>query len=222
MDRLPRYVQVASTLEFSRLVCALERLPRISFLHDHDGTKVLSVQMDLLKEKPVIYFAPVSSHDHYLSYIIRAGREESGLSSSASDSSCLYSPIVRIRSLPDSMRAGNGTDDKYCPIKLEDLASLAKLSYAYEEEPLPLFAFEYSGRHLLGLFMSFNEKGSSYFCYVSLDAPPRKPFLKFTLNNGIDPSFVGNPDEHGYSYTKIIRLKDAHPLVDYDQLQNQN
>ncbi len=38
-DKLPRYIQVNSTLEFSRLVCALERAPRVSFLHDYDGTK---------------------------------------------------------------------------------------------------------------------------------------------------------------------------------------
>ena len=59
MNKLPNYVQVSSPLEFTRLVCALERMPRVSFLHEHDGKKVLSVQIDLLKEKPVIYFTPV-------------------------------------------------------------------------------------------------------------------------------------------------------------------
>jgi len=49
-DKLPRYIQVHSTLEFTRLVCALERAPRVSFLHDYDGKKILSVQMDVLKE----------------------------------------------------------------------------------------------------------------------------------------------------------------------------
>ena len=51
MDKLPNYVQVESPLEFTRLVCALERMPRVSFLHEHNGRKVLSVQMDLLKKK---------------------------------------------------------------------------------------------------------------------------------------------------------------------------
>ena len=55
-DKLPRYIQVHSTLEFSRLVCALERAPRVSFLHKHDGKQVISVQMDLLKEKPIMGF----------------------------------------------------------------------------------------------------------------------------------------------------------------------
>ena len=67
-DKLPRYIQLESTLEFSRLVCALERAPRVSFLHEHDGKKVLSVQMDLLKEKPVIYYTPLEGQGHYLCY----------------------------------------------------------------------------------------------------------------------------------------------------------
>jgi len=58
LSKLPDYIQVESPLEFSRLVCALERVPRVSFLHEHKGSKVLSVQMDLLKEKPIIYFTP--------------------------------------------------------------------------------------------------------------------------------------------------------------------
>ena len=49
MATLPNYVQLDSPLEFTRLVCALERSPRASFLHEHNGKKVLSVQMDLLK-----------------------------------------------------------------------------------------------------------------------------------------------------------------------------
>ena len=77
MDKLPRYIEVRSNLEFSRLVCALESTPRVSFLHEHDGKKVLSVQMDLLMKKPIIYFAPVEKLGHYICYGFKAGREES-------------------------------------------------------------------------------------------------------------------------------------------------
>lgn len=220
MDKLPRYIQVDSALEFSRLVCALERAPRVSFLHEHQGQQVLSVQMDLLKEKPVIYYTPLDSNGHYICYGFRGGKEESLVVNSASDATRLYSPIVKIKSLPDSLKAGNGTDDKYHPIELEDLASLAKLSYGFEEAPFPLFSFPYKKKWLLGVFMNFNEEGSSYFCHVLLEKDPSKPFLKYSTNNGVNPSFVENPGEHGYSYIKIIRLKESHPLVDYDQLQN--
>jgi hypothetical protein len=73
---------------------------------------------------------------------------------------------------------------------------------------------------MMGVFMNFNEEGASYFCHVVLDKDPEKPFLKYATNNGTEPSFVENPQEHGYSYIKIIKLKETHPLVNYVQLQN--
>ena len=220
MDKLPRYIQVYSSLEFSRLVCALERAPRVSFLHEHDGKKVLSVQMDILKEKPIVYYTPLEHNGHYICYGLKGGKEESGTADTTSDSSKLYSPIVRIKSLPETLKPGNGTLDRYQPIELEDMASLAKLSWGFEEIPFPLFLFPRNEKWLIGVFMNFNEEGTSYFCHVVLDKDPQKPFLKFSTNNGLDPTFVDNPSEHGYSYIKIIKLKDTHPLVDYGHLQN--
>lgn len=219
MDKLPRYIQVSSTLEFSRLVCALERAPRISFLHEHEGKKILSVQMDILKEKPIVYFTPLESKGHYLCYALKGGKEQTEIVDSTSDASRLYSPIVRIKSLPDTLKPGNGTADRYEPIELEDLASLTKLTYGFEENPFPLFLFPRNDIWLIGVFMNFTEEGTSYFCHVVLDNDPQKPFLKFTNNNS-EPSFVKIPSEHGYSYMKIIKLKDTHPLVNYGHLQN--
>ena len=219
MDKLPRYIQVSSTLEFSRLVCALERAPRISFLHEHEGKKILSVQMDILKEKPIVYFTPLESKGHYLCYALKGGKEQTEIVNSSSDASRLCSPIVRIKSLPDTLKPGNGTADRYQPIQLEDLASLAKLTWGFEENPFPLFLFPHNDKWLIGVFMNFTEEGTSYFCHVVLDEDPQKPFLKFSNNNS-EPSFVKIPSEHGYSYMKIIKLKDTHPLVNYGHLQN--
>jgi hypothetical protein len=219
VDKLPRYIQVSSTLEFSRLVCALERAPRISFLHEHEGRKILSVQMDVLKEKPIVYYTPLEHKGHFLCYALRGEKEQTEIVNSTSDASKLYSPIVRIKSLPDTLRPGNGTLDRYQPIELEDMASLAKLTWGFEENPFPLFLFPHSDKWLIGVFMNFTEEGTSYFCHVVLDKDPQKPFLKFS-NNDSEPSFVQNPSEHGYSYVKIIKLKDTHPLVDYGHLQN--
>ena len=219
-DKLPRYIQVNSTLEFSRLVCALERAPRVSFLHDHNGEKILSVQMDVLKEKPIVYYTPLDHNGHYLCYGLKGGKEESEIVNSTSDASKLYSPIVRIKSLPKTLKPGNGTLDRYQPIELEDMSSLAKLTWGFEEIPFPLFLFPRNSKWLLGIFMNFNEEGTSYFCYVVLDTDPQKPFMKFSPTNGSEPIFVENPSEHGYSYIKIIKLKDTHPLVAYDHLQN--
>ena len=132
----------------------------------------------------------------------------------------LYSPIVRIKSLPSTLRPGNGTLDRYQPIELEDLSSLAKLTWGFEEIQFPLFLFPRNDKWLMGIFMNFNDEGHSYFCHVVLDNQPEKPFLKFSVTNGAEPSFVDGPSEHGYAYAKIIRLKDTHPLVDYAHLSN--
>ena len=219
-DKLPRYIQVHSTLEFTRLVCALERAPRVSFLHDYAGKKILSVQMDVLKEKPIVYYTDLENNGHYLCYGMKGGKEESEIVDTTSDASKLYSPIVRIKSLPKTLQPGNGTLDRYQPIQLEDMSSLAKLTWGIEEIPFPLFLFPHNDKWLIGVFMNFNDEGTSYFCHVVLDSDPEKPFLKFTTANSSQPTFVENPSEHGFSYIKIIKLKDTHPLVDYGHLQN--
>jgi len=219
-DKLPRYIQVNSTLEFSRLVCALERTPRVSFLHDYDGQKILSVQMDILKEKPIVYYTPLKNIGHYLCYELKGGKEKSEIVDTTSDASKLYSPIVKIKSLPKTLRPGNGTLDRYQPIELEDMSSLAKLTWGFDEIPFPLFLFPHKDQWLIGVFMNFNEEGTSYFCHVVLDKDPQKPFIKFSSTNGSEPIFVENPSEHGFSYVKIIKLKETHPLVDYGHLQN--
>ena len=130
-------------------------------------------------------------------------------------------PIVKIKSLPQSLKpSSDNNSEKYQPIELDDLGSLAKLSYGFEEAPFPLFAFPFQGRWLLGVFLTFNEDGDSYFCYVVLKEEPVKPFLKHTTSNGSEPILVDNTGEHGYSYIKIVKLHDTHPLVNYDQIQN--
>lgn len=214
MAKLPHYVQVSNELEFSRLVCALERVPRTSFSLEHNGRKVLSAQVDLLKERPVIYYIPIEKNGQYLSYGFKGEKEESQIVDTISNSTDLYSPIIKIKSVPSSLKQEKNSTIDYEPLELEDLASLARLSYGYDESPFPLFAFPHDDKWLIGVFMSFNESdGVSYFCHVILDQEPEKSFLKFSLQNGVKPSFVSNLNEHGNSYLKIIKLKEKHPLV---------
>jgi len=221
VDKFPSYIQVRSPLEFTRLVCALERSPRVSFLHEHKGAKVLSVQMDLLKESPVIYYTPVENFSHYISYGFKSGKEESLMVESTLDNSKLYSPIVKIKSLPQSLKpSSKDATEKYQPIEIEDLESLVKLNYGFDDVPFPLFSFPFNGKWLIGVFLNFNEDGDSFFCYVILNEEPSKPFLKHTASNGSKASFVDSTTDHGYSYIKIIKLQETHPLVNYDQIQN--
>lgn len=151
--------------------------------------KILSVQMDILKEKPIVYYTPLDHIGHYLCYGLKGGKEESEIVDTTSDSSKLYSPIVRIKSLPKTLKPGNGTADRYQPIELEDMSSLAKLTWGFDEIPFPLFLFPHNDKWLIGVFMNFNDEGTSYFCHVVLDADPHMPFMKFSSTKGIEPIF---------------------------------
>ncbi len=216
MVKLPHYVEVANRIEFARLVCALERVPRTSFSFEHEGLYVISVQMDLLKERPIIYYTPAEKSGHYLCYGFKAGNEDSSIVNTITNPTYLYSPIVRVKSLPPSLKQEMHHDSEcvYDPLELEDLASLVKLSYGFEESPFPLFAFSNGNRWLLGVFMNFNESDEvSYFCHVILNDEPAKPFLKYSSKDGMEPTFANSVSEHGYSYLKVIKLKDKHPLV---------
>ncbi len=216
MVKLPYYVELYDITEFSRLVCALERIPRTSFSFVLDGKEVISVQMDVVKERPVNYYVPNQKFGHYLFYGLKAGKEDCDVVNTITNPTYLYSPIVRIKSLPESLKPEAKTDSEimYKQLELEDLTSLIKLSYGFEESPFPLFTFSDATKWLVGVFMNFNESDeTSYFCHVKVDYEPAKPFLKYSSKDGTEPSFVSGISEHGYSYLKVIKLKGKHPLV---------
>ena len=102
MVKLPTYIEVANRIEFSRLVCALERVPRTSFSLEHDGKPVIAVQMDLLKERPVIYYATAEKTGHYISYGFKAGKEESDIVNTRSEGTRLNSSHIQKSRMPSS------------------------------------------------------------------------------------------------------------------------
>ncbi|MDE1727192.1 MAG: hypothetical protein KGH89_08040 [Thaumarchaeota archaeon] len=215
MVKHPCYVEVSDMIEFSRLVCALERIPRTVFSFALDGKDVICVQMDLLKERPVSYYVQNTKVGHYLSYGFKTNKEDCDVVNTITNPTYLYSPIIRVKSLPESLKPETAEPEvMYEPLELEDLASLIKLSYGFEESPFPLFAFSDGTKWFVGVFMNFNESDeASYFCHVKIDYEPAKPFLKYSSKDGIEPSFVSGLNEHGYSYLKVIKLKGKHPLV---------
>ncbi len=216
MVKLPFYVEVSDMTEFSRMVCALERVPRTAFSFELDGKRIISVQMDLLKERSVNYYVQTETNGHYLSYGFKAGKEDFDVVNTVSNPMYIYSPIVRVKSLPETLKPETTSPPEvaYQSIELEDLTSLIKLSYGFEESPFPLFAFSDGNKWNMGVFMNFNESDeTSYFCHIKLDSEPTKPFLKYSSKDGAEPSFVSTVNDHGYSYLKVIKLKGKHPLV---------
>jgi hypothetical protein len=216
MVKLPFYIEVINMIEFSRMVCALERVPRTSFSFQLDGKSVISVQMDLLKERSVNYYVTTEKKGHYLSYGFKAGKEDYDVVNTVTNPMYIYSPIVGVKKLAETLKPETATlpEIMYETIELEDLTSLIKLSYGFEESPFPLFAFSDGAEWYVGVFMNFNESDeTSYFCHVKLNYEPTKPFLKYSSKDGVEPSFVGTVGDHGYSYLKVIKLQDKHPLV---------
>ncbi len=216
MAKLPFYIEVSDMAEFSRMVCALERVPRTTFAFALDGKNIISVQMDLLKERSVNYYVKTDKNGHYLSYGFKTGKEDYDIVNTVSNPMYIYSPIVRVKTLPETLKPETAPTPEiaYQPIELEDLTSLIKLSYGFEESPFPLFAFPDGNRWSVGVFMNFNESDeTSYFCHVKIDQEPTKPFLRYSSKDGAEPVFVNIVNDHGYSYLKVIKLKDKHPLV---------
>jgi len=216
MVKLPFYIEVADMIEFARMSCALERVPRTAFSFELNGNNVISVQMDLLKERSVNFYVSSDLKGHYLSYGFKGGKEDCEVVNTVTNPMYIYSPIVRVKSLPETLKPETSSlpEVVYESIELEDLTSLIKLSYGFEESPFPLFAFPDGSKWYVGVFMNFNESDeTSYFCHVKLDYEPTKPFMKYSSKDGIEPSFVSTVSDHGYSYLKVIKLKGKHPLV---------
>ncbi|MEK6877022.1 MAG: hypothetical protein AABZ49_00140, partial [Thermoproteota archaeon] len=111
MAKLPHYVEVSGRIEFSRLVCALERVPRTSFSFTHEGMPALAVQMDLLKERPIIYYTREEKSGHYISYGFKSGKEDSDIVNTITNPTYLYSPIVRGKTLPPSLKQETKTEE---------------------------------------------------------------------------------------------------------------
>lgn len=224
----PYYIQLESCLDFSRLVCALENVPSACMAHKHDGMDILCAQADVLRGRPIIYYVPLdggggngTATGHHLYYGLRRGREEHGTSAAMSDSSMAYSPIIRIRSLPEVLLPDGDAEDRYHPIVLEDLSSLAGMMWGRGDSTFPLLLFRRGRKWLLGATLEqgyVDAEAPALFSYVELDSDPAKPFLMFSTQNDAEPAFVDVPTEHGYSYLKIIRLKGSHPLIDYEDV----
>src|SRR3989442_14657808 len=98
--------------------------------------------MDVLKERPVNYYVSVDKIGHYLLYGLRGGKEDCDIVNTMTNPTYLYSPIVRVKSLPNTLRPETNTDPDvmYVLLALEDVISLINISYGFEEAPFSLFA----------------------------------------------------------------------------------
>jgi hypothetical protein len=116
----------------------------------------------------------------------------------------LFLPILHVDKMPPILSRSAKVNKKtgYIPIRLHDLASLAKVAgykTIYDEPPLPLFLFGEGKSRSIGAPMSISENDSiSYFYYMPMPSEPKEPFLRYTSQKTEQPTFSARLDEHGY------------------------
>lgn len=208
------FVETADFASFTRFVCAFRENPLRVYSHDLNKKKVLSSRKVLANSLFSIYTAAPNS-GRYILYNVQNGKESCSVVNSTKSFS-QYAPIVHLSALPSTLIINpKKIKDKFTPIKIEDLGSLARLTYDPElpEEPdLTLFMFPRKKKWIIGYITSVNLEDTLYFFnYVTLDNEPAKPFLQYSTNDDKTPIFT-DKFEHGLSYLPVVKLKESHPI----------
>lgn len=218
-SRAPYYIEISSINDFGRLVCAFERTPLLTFSFTKGEHHVLATQIDFLDNIPVIYYVKHPTEGQFLAYRHSGGTEEVVIVNSISNPVYVYSPVIAVEKFPKafSRTARLGKNSGYVPIKLRDIASLAKIAsfkMIYDEAPLPLFVFKSQSGHVIGTAVTLGESDSiSYFYYITCKDEPVSSFLKYSSQKNESTVFSNKVEEHGYIYIKLIRLLGSNPLV---------
>lgn len=218
-SRAPYYIEISSINDFGRLVCAFERTPLLTFSFTKGEHHVFATQIDFLNNNPVIYYVKHPTEGQFLAYRHSGGTEEVVIVNSISNPVYVYSPVIAVEKFPKafSRNAKLGKNSGYVPIKLRDIASLAKIAsfkMIYDEAPLPLFVFKSQSGHVIGTAVTLGESDSiSYFYYITTKDEPVSSFLKYSSQKNESTVFSNNVEEHGYIYVKLVRLLGSNPLV---------
>ena len=176
--------------------------------------KVFSSRKTLANSLLSIYTSS-SKSGRYISYNAKSGKEECNVVSSTKSFS-QYAPIIHLQSLPKTFLINpKKIVDKFIPIHVEDLGSLARLTYDPElpdESELTLFMFPQKNKWIVGYITSIDLEDVLYFFnYVILDNEPSKPFLQYSTNDNKVPVFT-DKFQHGLSYLPVVKLKNCHPI----------
>ena len=208
------FVETADFESFARYVCARRENPLRVYSHNLNQKKVFSSRRVLANSLFSIYTVS-SKTGRYISYNAKSGKEECKVVSSTKSFS-QYAPIINLHSLPKTFVVNpKKLEDKFTPIQVEDLDSLARLTYDPElpdESDLTLFIFPKKNKWIIGYVTSLDLEDALYFFnYVTLDSKPAKPFLQYSTNDN-KPSVFTDKFQHGLTYLPIVKLKDCHSI----------
>lgn len=211
------FIELSSFNDLARFACAFREYPQRVYSHEFNGERVVSCSMSLANTL-LIFYTPLKKSGRYISYQLSAGKEICDIVESTKDISH-YAPVIHMVSeispLPQSEK---NISDQFHPIQVEDLGSLARLTYDPEfpeDQKLSLFALPRKTSWVVGYITSIEMDEVYYnFNYVELDFEPSKNFLKYQGNQGKDPEFSDIID-HGFSYFPIIKIKNEHSIFGF-------
>ena len=208
------FVEVADFQNFAKYVCAFRENPLRVYSYDYKGEKVISSRR-VLSNSLLSFYTKMPKMGRYVSYSVKGGQEECDIVNSTKSIS-QYGPIVHLSSLPKIFTINpKKITDKFKPIQVEDLGSIARLTYdpEFPDEPdLTLFLFPLKQKWIIGYITTLDfEETLHIFNYTLLDKEPTKPFLQYSLPEHKPPEFT-NKFQHGYSYLPVIKLKSNHPI----------
>lgn len=211
------FIELSSFNDLARFACAFREYPQRVYSHEFNGERVVSCSMSLANTL-LIFYTPLKKSGRYVSYQLSAGKEICDIVESTKDISH-YAPVIHMVSeispLPQSEK---NISDQFHPIQVEDLGSLARLTYDPEfpeDQKLSLFALPRKTSWVVGYINSIEMDEVYYnFNYVELDFEPSKNFLKYQGNQGKDPEFSDIID-HGFSYFPIIKIKNEHSIFGF-------
>ena len=137
----------------------------------------------VLSNTLLIFYVTMPKSGRYISYQVNAGKEICDIVDSTKNISN-YAPIIhmasKISSLPTKTK---DLSDQFHPIQVNDLGSLARLTYDPElpdEQNLTLYALPFKNSWVLGYVTSLDMDEVYYnFNYVKLDSKPLKNFVKY-------------------------------------------
>ena len=208
------FVETADFESFARYVCALRENSLRVYSHLLNKKKVFSSRK-ILSNSLFSLYTNCTKAGSYISYNAKGGKEECDVVNSTKSFS-RYAPIINLNSLPKSFIINpKKIQDKFTPINVEDLGSLARLTYDPElpDDPdLTLFMFPQKNKWIVGYITNIDlEEALYFFNYVILDQEPTKPFLQYSTNDSKTPLFT-DKFQHGLSYLPVVKLKESHPI----------
>ena len=223
------HIRLEGFADLARMACAYHEHPRRVYSLDLGGTRMGAVTMNLVNTLAVMY-APLPEGGgsrekmRYVSYKVDAGREVCDVSGTTSNASS-NAPIIHLQSgitrLAVAKRDAADIPDVFSPVELEDIGSLARITYDPEfpdESNLALYAVPMAGpggAWALGYVAMHEMEEIHYeFYHVVCNEKPDKPFLRYGHDGKQDPEMT-DAIEHGYSYLPIIKVGEPHPIFGF-------